>query len=202
MKKKTFEKELPESYQEIYVVDATTKKFTIVMNLAALLITLIITISGTIIIRPSLREIFDTPFLTIRMLVFTVILFAYIVLHELVHGLFYKILTKQKLKFGFSVTVAFCGVPDIYVYRSTAMVALLAPFIIFLPVFIIPAIFCPFAIDKFLAVFMLASHVGGCTGDLYDTFLYCFKFKNPMTLMQDTGPKQTFYIPAKTDETL
>ena len=48
--------------------------------------------------------------------------------------------------------------------------------------------------DKIYAAFLLGLHIGGCTGDLYDTYLYLFKFRSPDTLMRDTGPKQTFYI--------
>ena len=38
----------------------------------------------------------------------------YMVLHELTHGLFYKIFTHEKLKFGMTLTVAYCGIPRIY----------------------------------------------------------------------------------------
>ena len=41
---------------------------------------------------------------------------------------------------------------------------------------------------------LLAVHIGGCVGDLYDAGLYRFRFRRPDTLMQDTGPKQTFYV--------
>ncbi|MCQ2122483.1 MAG: DUF3267 domain-containing protein, partial [Fibrobacter sp.] len=59
------------------------------------------------------------------------VMLVYIVLHELVHGAVYKLLTGQKLTFGFKASVAYCGVPDIYVYRRTALAALLAPFVVF-----------------------------------------------------------------------
>ena len=48
-------------------------------------------------------------------------------------------------------------------------------------------------VSKFMFGFLLATHMGGCVGDLYDTGLYLFRFRDPTTLMQDTGPKQTFY---------
>ena len=37
-------------------------------------------------------------------------------------------------------------------------------------------------------------HIGGCVGDLYDAALYLFRFRDPLTLMRDTGPKQSFYL--------
>ena len=48
-------------------------------------------------------------------------------------------------------------------------------------------------VSRYMAAFLLATHLGGCVGDLYDTGLYLFRFRDPDTLMQDTGPKQTFY---------
>ena len=44
------------------------------------------------------------------------------------------------------------------------------------------------------AVILLGLHIGGCAGDLYDTRLYFTRFRDPMTLMRDTGPAQTFYV--------
>lgn len=123
---------------------------------------------------------------------FLLALIAYLVLHELAHGAAYRTLTHQKLRFGISPSAAFCGVPDIYVYRRTALISLLTPFVLFIPVFLIPAFLLPNAWDKIYVLFLFAMHIGGCSGDLYDTALYLFKFKDPATLMQDTGPKQTF----------
>ena len=58
-------------------------------------------------------------------LVFFLMLVLYILLHELVHGAAYKLLTGRKLTFGLTLSVAYCGVPDIFVYRNAALAALL-----------------------------------------------------------------------------
>ena len=42
---------------------------------------------------------------------------------------------------------------------------------------------------------LFAIHFGGCIGDLYMTALLLFRYKDPRTLMNDTGPKQTIYLP-------
>ncbi len=135
--------------------------------------------------------------LSIRLLVFCAALLAYVILHELVHGAAYKILTKQKLTFGLTLTVAYCGVPDIYVYRKASLIALLAPFVLFTVLFAVLLFFMPTAVDKCLMAFLLGVHVGGCVGDLYGAALYVFRFRDPETLMRDTGPAQTFYLPQK-----
>jgi hypothetical protein len=67
----------------------------------------------------------------------------YVILHELTHGLLYKILTKQKLTFGLTLSVAFCGVPHIYVNKKTALLSVLAPFVVYNIIFIPLLIFLP-----------------------------------------------------------
>lgn len=202
---KTYEKELPEGYVEAKVVDAKNGKVGLILNLiaaAVILATLVITWFVLFAhIHEPFADIFRNRILLpnrwaniARVGIFLVAYIAYIILHELTHGVVYKILTKQKLKFGMTFTVAYCGVPDIYVYRSTALLSLLAPFVLFLPAFLVPMFFLKNYIDVLLFALLLGMHIGGCVGDLYDTFLYLFKFRSPTTLMRDTGPKQTFYV--------
>lgn len=189
--KRTFETELPEGYSPAYEIDAKNIKVGIVMNIIALLIAVIIVVPAWLIIKPV--DFFGQYSLS-RNILLVIVAFSYIVLHELTHGAAYKMLTHRKLTFGFTLSVAYCGIPDIYVYRNAALIALLAPFAVFIPVFLIPALLMTGPWDKIYAFVMLGLHVGGCIGDLYDTFLYLFRFRSPDTLMRDTGPKQTFYI--------
>ena len=201
---KTYETELPQGYVEAKVIDAKSKKIGLIFSLVAigvLIVTIVVTWfalfgqNDETFFEIVKNLLFENPLSTLaRVAVFIVVLIAYIILHELTHGVVYKLLTKQKLKFGLTLTVAYCGVPDIYVYRTTALLSLLAPFIVFLPVFLVPMFILKNNLEILLFAFMLGQHVGGCVGDLYDTALYTFKFRSPDTLMRDTGPKQTFYI--------
>ncbi len=185
---KHYEKTLPEGYREIAVVDANNKKTSICLTVTSLLITAAVALCGVFLIKPiAWQEV--SP---LTLLLFCAIMLGYIVLHELVHGAAYKLLTRQKLTFGMTLTVAFCGVPTIYVYRKAALAALLSPFIVFTVVFG-GLIFIPTPIYSLFFTIMLGFHLGGCCGDLYVTGLYLFKLKDPTILMQDTGPKQTFY---------
>ncbi len=187
---KTFESELPQGYREAMVIDASEKKFGIAVNAAALVITAAVGAIGYLLVGPiSFGEIFSAS----HYLVFLVVLIAYIFLHELTHGAAYRLLTRHKLTFGFTKTVAYCGVPDIFVYRTTALISLLAPFTVFTVLFVGAAVLLPAPVDKFYAVLLFAIHFGGCAGDLYDTFIYLSRFREPSVLMRDTGPKQTFY---------
>ena len=202
---KTYEKELPQAYVEVKTVDVKNNKFGVILNIIAIAMWLVV----MVITWLALFARFDESFIDIvtnrilltnpwsniaRFAIFIVVMIAYIVLHELVHGLMFKLLTKQKLTFGLTLTAAYCGVPDIYVYRKTALISLFAPFVVFLPVFLVPMFFLNNYIDILLFAFMLGMHVGGCVGDLYDTFLFLFKYRDPSTLMRDFGPKQIIYV--------
>ena len=189
--KKTFESTLPEGYREALLIDAGETKFSILMNLAAIVLMVVV----FVLVLPLLRlTSFSVNFLSPKVFLLTPMLIGYIVAHELVHGIAYKLMTRQKLTYGFKLTVAYCGVPDIYVYRRTALISLLAPFTVFTLLFGGLMLFLHDPGWRLVFAFMLAIHIGGCVGDLYDTLLYLFRFRSPDTLMNDTGPAQRFYV--------
>lgn len=189
--KKTFEKELPENYIESVTFDAKNKKTVIIFNLVSLLIIAAVIAAAVLIIRPTG---FFENYSFLRNCLFIVAMLLYIVLHELVHGIAYKLLTGQKLKFGITFSAAFCGVPDIYVYRSTALISVFAPFTVFSVLFVALLFIFENPWDLTYTAIILGMHLGGCSGDLYDAALLLFKLRDPRTLMRDTGPKQTFYV--------
>lgn len=121
-------------------------------------------------------------------------MFLYIILHELTHGAAYKLLTGEKLTYGFTQSVAYCGVPNIYVYRTAAMIAMLAPFVVFTVLFGAAVLLADNAAHRFLWTVLLAVHLGGCCGDLYGAVIFLFRFRSSDTLMRDTGPTQYFFV--------
>ncbi len=186
-----FERTLPEGYRAVLTVDAKENKKTVgLLNLGAIVIMAAVVAVAYLIIRP---EDFSKNSSWLRTGLTVGTIFVYIILHELVHGAAYKILTGERLTFGMTLSVAFCGVPHIYVYRRAAMVALLAPFAVFTVVFGAGFLVFGDPWDRMSVAFVLAMHLGGCVGDLYNTVLYLVRLRDPETLMQDTGPKQTFY---------
>ncbi len=198
---KHFEEKLPENYRLVKTVDATKAPFAVVFNLLSLVMmvgafAVLYFAFGTDV--SLIKEQFLTlpDFTKILVLLLLVVGFiVYIVLHELVHGVVYKAFTKRKLTFGVTMTCAYCGVPDVFVYRTASLCALLAPFVIFSIAFIVPMFFMQNTVWFLLLAALFAMHFGGCVGDLYITVLYVFKFRDGKTLMRDTGPVQTFYLP-------
>ena len=135
--KKNYELELPNNYEEVYHIDAKSKRIGVIFTIASLVI--LVVVMGICIIPLLLdknvsfsfdESIFGPYF------VFMLVMVVYIILHELVHGIAYKALTKQKLTFGLSWSCAFCGVPNIYCYRKTALIALVSPLIVFTLIFV------------------------------------------------------------------
>lgn len=196
---KYYEKELPSNYELIYSIDAKSKKigaiFTIV-SLAILLVVMGICIIPLLINKVSIEINRGSTDLLIAYVIFMVALFLYIILHELVHGIVYKALTKQKLTFGLTWSCAFCGVPNIYCYRKTALYALAAPLTVF-SIVLIPLTVYLYFVDPvyyLMSAFILGLHLGGCCGDMYMMWLLLARFKSNKTLIKDTGPAQTIYI--------
>ena len=190
---RNYEPTLPAGYREALLIDAGNKKLGILLNVIAFAITVLILFLVVPLLH--LREQLTVLSITLpKLIVFTLSPIVYLVAHELVHGVAYKLLTGQKLTFGFTLTVAYCGVPNIYVYRKTALISLLAPFTVFTLLFGGLTLFLRDPVLRLISAILLALHIGGCVGDLYDTFLYLFRLRAPDTLMNDTGPAQRFYV--------
>ena len=194
---KNFERELPKGYKEVARINAKRKDTAIALSLGSLGITVVTFLIFLIPLFKSGIDLSDVSagefFLFYG--VFVVSTLAYIVLHELTHGVVYKLLTGERLTFGITPAAAFCGVPNIYTYRRCALAAILAPLtvftfligaVVFVLSFINPLYYIGFS-------FIFAFHLGGCIGDGYLGFLLLSKYKSNDVLMKDAGPEQIIY---------
>lgn len=195
MRAGNFCEQLPEGYREVYHLNAKAKKTGLILSVGSLVMALAVILPCLLTTDDILDE--SLAFNLIALLVCCALIIGYVVAHELVHGAAYKLLTGRKLTFGITLTVAFCGVPDIYVSRRTALIALLAPFTVFSLLFSALAAGLYFVNHTYYAAvtLVLGVHFGGCIGDLYMTCLLLFKYKNKRLLMRDTGPEQFIYYP-------
>lgn len=206
----TFERELPEGYSERKHVNAKSFGFGLVMNLIALAIFAAVTVPLVLMLNIRSDAVSVSSFtVVVGVYVGVFASLIYLVLHELVHGWAYKKRTGEKLTFGLSWSCAYCGVPNIYTYRRTALFAVLAPFVFFSAVMVAvgAASFAVYmcaasdiAITAAALVFVANAvvfglHLGGCSGDLYVTLLLLTKFKDDRALMRDTGPEMFLYLP-------
>ena len=203
MEHKDFELQVPEGYGLAYHINASDKKTGALMTIGAFVIMIAaVALVFLGIPRPWSFGMFasDTGSYFLFWAVWLVLEIAYIILHELTHGAVYKALTRRKLRFGITWNAAFCGVPDIYTYRRVAILSLIAPLTVFTVIFAALALWLrTFSTAWYLVIGILfATHISGCVGDMFMTFKFLTKYKDPRTLMRDTGPEQWIYVPEDT----
>ena len=206
-KQKYFEESLPENYVLVKHVDAKNiNKQTVVYTILSIIpLLILLPILFAVAYSVSNYDILDrwnADFGMLALLLTCAVLFLYILLHELTHGITYKIFTGAKLTFGLTLTVAFCGVPNIYVRKKASVASLIMPFLIFSVLFVcLTIVLWPISpLYGICSGVVLAMHLGGCVGDLHWTMLYLTKYRHCNTLMRDTGPEQWLYIPKSESE--
>lgn len=187
-----FYEKLPTGYVCKKIIDGTNKKIGIIFNILCLVIGSIVCIISYFIKQVDIFTTVERNDLMVALFIFLISLILTIIIHELLHGLAYKILTKQKLTFGLTLSVAFCGVPNIYVSKKTALISVLLPFAFFTVFYIILIAILPNNIYAMFAILAFGVHTGGCVGDLYAAYILLFKMSNKC-LMNDTGPIQSFF---------
>ena len=183
--------ELPENYELDITIDMKKMSTNIFLNVLNILFVII---SFLILIPLKFKEIKIDNLIELSIVMFIALIgfIIYIVLHELTHGLFYKIFTKQKLTFGVSLTYAYCGVPNIYVRKKEAIIACLSPLIIFSIIFLTLIFILPPNYINLSIIILFSFHFGGCSGDIYLSLILLTKYDKD-TYIKDTGPTQYIY---------
>ena len=203
-RQKNFERELPPGYRQAMYINAKDKKLGILLNLIAVAVLVAVMFGAVSLLRLGGRLTLDAfgltlPTLLIAYFAFFAMNFGYIVLHELVHGFAYKVMTGEKLTYGISWSCAFCGVPSIYTYRRTAVISVVAPLALF-TLLLVPTLVLLYFVSPLyylLVAFVFGMHLGGCSGDALVLCLLAGKFRGQRVLMKDTGPEQFFYVPTE-----
>lgn len=189
-------KELPQGFTESYCINAKKTSVGVLLNVVGGLIALVV-IAVCYLAKFGLKfyNIYEenSVKLLIAMLVFFVSMIAYLVVHELTHGVAYKLLTKQKLTFGLTLTVAYCGLKEGYVNKKTSLIATLAPFVLHSIWMVVAICFVPADIWAIMLILLFSMHFGGCIGDLWVTCTLLFKYAGKSVLVSDDGPCQRFY---------
>ncbi len=194
---KNYYKELPENFKEDFVIDAKSKKTSIIFTLVSmgLLAAVFALIFFTKFYGANINYSEDN--FSVFWLGAFVGIFAYVILHELTHGLFYYLFTKQKLTFGLTLFVAYCGLKEGYVNKTVSLVSSLAPLVIHSIWMILLIILLPVSPWLLVLTFIFALHFGGCCGDIYVAGILLFKYNKKQVLVRDNGYKQSFYIEKK-----
>ena len=115
--------------------------------------------------------------------------FAYIILHEAVHGIAMKCFGAKKVSFGFKNMYAFAGCNE-YFSKSSYITIALAPVVVWLIVLCVVNAIVP--IGYFWVVYIVQIiNVSGAAGDIYVTIKF-LKLKKDVVI-QDTGTEMMVF---------
>ena len=185
---KFYELDLPPQYVELAHVRFDDVKTGFLYDLNAVLPGILLTIIGWIIVRSTIAQVL------ISLVIFAVSIYPYFSLHEIVHGVVIKGMTGQRVEIGFNKSGAYCGMPELYMYRPVAVCCTAAPLIVFSVLFGIGTIILIAANHwMFLPLgLMLALHLLGCRSDV-NLLKEIGKYNDSSLLIKDTGAEQWFY---------
>lgn len=117
----------------------------------------------------------------------------YIVLHELVHGIFMKRFSGIKPNYGFTLMYAYAG-STAYFNKKHYIIIALAPIVVWGIVLTIINCFVP-ASWFWVVYFIQIMNISGAAGDLYVTYKFSKMPKN--ILVHDSGVAMTVYSATK-----
>lgn len=183
---------LPDGYREIFSVNLQTdKKAAVLVNLLAFLIMAVLIIPMCFAV--PITALFDMErgfgAYCARFAVLLIAIIAYMILHELVHGIAMKSCGTKKINYGFTGLYAFAGSDDYYDKRSYMVIAL-APVVVWGIVLAVINALVPkewFWVSYLIQVFNLS----GAAGDFYVTVRF-LKFPKDI-LVKDSGIGMTVY---------
>ncbi len=183
---------LPEGYKEMYSIDLQkNKKLAVIVNVLAIVIAVVLAVPMHFVVPIS--SLFDMSAGFGRyMLRFGSLLLlsvAYIILHELVHGVAMKMCGTKKVKYGFTGMYAYAGSTDYYFKKPYIFIAL-APVVLWGVVLAVVNIFVPN--DWFWVVYFIQLYnLSGAAGDFFVTFKFSKMPKD--ILIKDHGVGMTVY---------
>ena len=187
---------LPQHYTERMKIDLkNNKRQFFAVNALSFLILLVflVPVCFFVPVTPLIEGIFDgnpLPAL-LRLCTLCVGLIAYIVLHELVHGVFIRIFTGKRAKYGFSLAYAY-AYSDFYFTKRPYLVIALAPVVLWGAVLAILAPVLP--LSWFWVVYIIQlTNLSGAAGDLFVTV--CLWRLPRDILIKDDGTAMTVFAP-------
>lgn len=122
---KTYERDLPEGYEKVKIINSQDRRDNVVEMICIFSPSLLLLVFGILFVNVTIVQ-------WVALLLLIPLIPAYIILHELVHGMIYMILTGQKFKIGRESNGNFyCILPRIYVYYRTQLLCAAAPLIFF-----------------------------------------------------------------------
>lgn len=187
---KTYEEKVPEGYVLKRKINFKDAKTSLILNMVGAGLMFLFLIPLLIVFTPKINA--DAIKLW-HLIVFTLAYLIYVTLHEFTHAVVGYALTKKKARFGTNIIFAWCHFENVYFYKMSALLTVLAPFVIYFLALLIPALLINNVLLQFYLLVFLAIHIGGCVGDLYDTIILLFLNNSKDVLMGEVKLEQHFY---------
>ena len=185
---------LPEGYSKYYSLDLQKEKGKMLLvNGLSALIAVAMTIPVLLFVPVSALWSSGYAGMSSKFLAIAALMVAYIILHELVHGVAMKICGTKKVKYGFTGMYAFAGSDDYYGKGAYIFIAL-APVILW---GIVLAVACALVPTEWFWVVYLVQilNVSGASGDLFVTLKF-IRFPADI-LVKDHGVSMEVYSKAE-----
>ncbi|MGX7197539.1 DUF3267 domain-containing protein [Enterococcus olivae] len=167
------------------------KKLIVRLNLASLplMVVFFILFTGVSLLKDTSTQ---HSFSLLTSFLGLVLLFLLIIIHELIHGFFFKLFNPEgKVKFGFKNGLAYATSPHSYYSKGQFSIISLAPFVL-----ITSSLMLVFFTTDWLSPssFILQSslHAAACVGDFY--FIYLLLKAPKQALIEDTEQGINFYL--------
>ena len=182
---------LPEDYEKAFGIDLQSDKKTyLIVNLSALAVAAVLFLIGCLIV--PFRTLYADVSVSVVLLRTGVLIagaVAYIILHELVHGITMRYYGSKTVKYGFTGNYAFAGSSDYY-DRASYLVITLAPVVFWGVVLLILCLVLP-ASWFWVAYMIQIFNISGAAGDAYVTFRL---LRSPRDiLISDSGVRMEVY---------
>ena len=192
MNEKSYTESLPNNYQHRLSINfMKNKKLLIWINVSAFLILLPFASFYYIFLYksfglPASKDLWWAALVTIAAFA------ALIFLHELIHGIVFKIYSKSAgVKYGFNGLFAFAGNPSGYYFKNAYYMTAAMPAVC-ISLALIVVLFFVKGTAFFIIYALLATHFTGCLGDLY-VCRQLSKLPNH-TYIMDTGLDITVFV--------
>lgn len=181
---------LPEDYRELLKIDLQKdKKLALLINGLSLAMAILLIIPAACLV--PLSTLLESTLSTywIKLILFLVGTIVYMVLHELVHGLFMRGFSGVRPHYGFTGLYAYAGSTAYFTKKEYIIIAL-SPIVIWGVVLAVILLLVPAA--WFWPVYMIeVINISGAAGDLYVTCRFARLPKD--ILIGDTGVAMTVY---------
>lgn len=178
--------QLPENYGKLFHIDLQKdKKLALLVNGLALVIALLMLPVGVFL------EPIGTYFKQgiVGMLIVLLGIVVYMLLHELVHGIFMRLFSGVRPHYGMTALYAYAG-SDVYFNRTHYIIIALAPVVL---LGVVLGVLCLVTEGYWFWFFYLLemANLSGAAGDFYVTWR--FSKLSPDILVQDTGIAMTVF---------